>query len=1209
MFRHPPSPVATLLGAILLVGITCGSAASIAAQSPALEPQASVSRTQKYAPGQLLVRFRSGISKQAAEAEHGLVRAEVVREFRIVENLQLVRLPAGMSVKEGERYYRARPHVLYAEPNYVRQAVQTPLTPNDPQYSMMWNLHNTGQSGGTAGADIHAPEAWGLVTGDSNVVVAVNDSGIDYNHVDLVANVWSSTRSYTVSLNGKAVTCAAHTHGFNAITQTCDPMDDNSHGTHVAGTIGASGNNGVGVVGVNWQVQLIACKFLNSEGSGLVSHEITCLEYLALMKDRGVNLIATNNSYGSIDFSQAEMDAIDSHRRRGILFVAAAGNSHANKDVVPFYPANYGLPHVISVAASDRNDTLADFSNFGRHTVHLSAPGKEILSTIPRGQYAVYSGTSMAAPHVTGVAALLKAQDSARDWKGIKNLILAGGDTIPSLSKTITQKRLNAYGAMTCSNSVLQSRLQPMTDDVYVWGGDSLTLSVLSINCAAPNGPVKISVDGGAETINLSDDGIGPDLEADDGVYVGQRQWLASETGDHTLIFPNHELVTVHVVPLLAAYNYSTAVPFNYRDIEGTDLPLGDDDGATIRPPFPILFGGFSFPTLNVNSNGNVTFFAPFAASDNSPLPAVVATMVAPFWDDLYPPEDSSIRWDIIGSVPNRELVVEWHDVGHTRCFNNTSPARFQIVFFEGSSDVLFNYADVNIGAYDPGLAICFEPVNGGASATVGIQWGNTLANQFSFMTPSLTDNFSILWQIGQLTPSITQLSPFAVLSGSAALSMRVLGRSFLPGAAVRWNGSDRLTTFVNAGELKADIPTSDLARAGSAQITVFNPPPNGGGESAPALFTIHLAYPVPAITSVVPNPLTWNSTSLLTLTGTGFVPGSVALWNGGPRATAVLSSTQLQMTQEFPCPACGGKDTQNLGRSYVTVSNPPPGGGTSNSFGVEIVNPAPILSFTRPARIAAGGPAFTLEVWGDQLTPASVVFWNGSKRPTTPRAYSYTTAAISAADIASPGTAQVTVFTPTPGGGTSGPLAVSIITPLFRLQSSPTAQTIPHHSSATYTIKVMPQPGGFAEPIALGCSVAPPGPDCSLSQYEVALGNSAASVMLTVATSGLARLEKPVEPGPLFVLWLLLPALGIVVAGRTWTDGGKTKAGIFVVLVLIVTFFGLLSACGGGGGGGGGGGEGAPYTRNYTVTVTGYSGPITHEFSISTTVNLTVTF
>jgi subtilisin family serine protease len=1207
MLGHRHLSAASLLGAVLLFTIGYGSPIPVAGQRTARAGQGVRRDAQKYVPGQLLVRFRGGVSKRAIQAEHALVRAEVLKEFRVVENLQLVRLPAGIAVEQGERYYRARPNVLYAEPNYLRQAVQAPLTPNDPRFSEMWNLHNTGQSGGTPGADIHAPEAWGLITGSSSVVVAVIDSGIDYKHVDLAANIWSSTSSYAVTLNGKIVICGAGTHGFNAITQTCDPMDDFSHGTHVAGTIGASGNNGAGVVGINWQVQLMACKFLNSRGSGLVSDEITCLEYVALMKDRGVNLIATNNSYGNVYFSQAEMDAIDSHRQRGILFVAAAANSHANNDVASFYPANYGLPHMISVAATDRKDALADFSNFGRHTVHLSAPGKEILSTVPGGRYEVYSGTSMATPHVTGVAALLKAQDLARDWKAIKNLILAGGDTVPGLSNTITQKRLNAYGAIICSNSVVQTRLQPMAEDAYVWSGDSLTFAVLNINCSTPNGPVEISLDEGAETITLADDGISPDLEADDGVYVAQRKWLDSEVGDHTLTFPNGDVVTVHVIPPLAAYTYSTAVPFNYREIAGTDLILGEDDGATIRPPFPIQFGGFSFPTLNVNSNGNLTFFRPFADWDNSPLPASIATLVAPFWDDLYPLEDSSIRWDVIGSAPNRELVIEWHDVGHMACFNNTSPARFQIVFFEGSSDILFNYADVNIGAYDQGLAICLEPVNGGASATVGIQWSNSLANQFSFMTPSLTDNSSILWQLGQLKPAITQLSPFAVLAGSPARALRVLGRSFLPGAVVRWNGSDRPTTFVNAGELKADISASDLATAGTAQITVFNPPPDGSGESARAPFQIYSSYPVPRVTSVAPNPLTWNSTSVLTVTGTNFIPWSVASWNGASRATTVLNSTTLQMAQKSNGVGQGGQDTQDIGTAYLTVSNPAPGGGTSNSAPVGIVNPAPILRFTIPARIAVGSPAFALQVWGSQLTPTSVARWNGGDRATTHDAYNYLTAALTATDIASVGTAQVTVFTPTPGGGTSNPLTVSIVTPPFTLASNPTTQSVSHGTTATYTIKITPQSGGFNDPVSVSCGVAPAGPACSLSQYGVTLGHSAATVTLTVDTTHLARLETPAEPTPLFALWLVLPALGIVVAGTTWTDEKRVKRGIFLALVLIVASLGMLNACGGGGekAGGGGGGGGA---QNYTITVTGASGPIDQQTTVFLPVTLTVT-
>jgi Subtilase family/Fervidolysin N-terminal prodomain len=1228
MVWHRHASVASLLGMALLVGIAYGSPGPPAGQRAALPAQGH--RAQKYVSGQLLVRFRAGLNRQAMQAQHAQVGAAVLKEFHVVKNLQLVRLPTGMTVPQARRLYRARPDVLYAEPNYLRYTVQSPLVPNDPLYPDMWNLHNTGQAGGTPGADIHAPQAWGLITGRSSVVVAVIDTGIDYKHPDLAANVWSSSSSYTVTLNGKAVTCAAGTHGFNAITQTCDPMDDDSHGTHVSGIIGADGNNGTGVAGVNWQVQLMACKFLDSSGSGSTADAITCLEYVALMKDSGVNLVATNNSYGGVGFSQAEMDAIDSHRQRGVLFIAAAGNAHSNNDFASFYPANYGLPHMIAVAASDRRDTLADFSNFGRHTVHLSAPGKEILSTVPGGQYEVYSGTSMAAPHVTGMAALLKAQDSTRDWKAIKNLMLAGGDTVSGLSNTIAQKRLNAYGAMTCSNSVLQSRLLPMADDAYVWGGDSLSFAVLSINCASPNGPVEISVDGGAGTISLADDGIGPDLEADDGIYVGRRQWLASEIGDHTLTFPNREVVTVHVVPPLAAYTYSTAVPFSYRDIAGTDLLLGDDNSAMIRPPFPIQFGGFNFPTFNVNTNGNVTFFAPYTEWFNSPLPAApyiewdnswlpasgAATMVAPFWDDLATRKTGSVRWEVTGTAPNRELVIEWRDIYHTWCDVDMAgmTAKFQIVFFENSSDILFNYADVTFGgAFDPFDGPCFEIVYGGANATVGVQSTNTLANQFSFMTPSLTDNSSILWQIGNLTPSITQLSPISVLAGAPGFSLQVIGRSFLRGAVIRWNGSDRPTTYVHASELTATISAGDLASAGTAQITVFNPAPNGGPESAPVPFNIYSSYPKPTLTSFAPNPFSEDLGMMLTLTGTGFVSGSVVRWNGVDRpfdlygSNLIISSNQLEMVPF-------AVDTEAAGTAQVTVFNPAPGGGSSNALTLSIVNPVPRLKFLSPGSVSPGGPAFTLWAFGANFNKVSVVRWNGSDRPTRHAAFSSVrfimSAAIRATDIASPGTAEVTVFTPTPGGGTSNPVMFSIAPPPFKLESNPNSQTLPRGSTATYTITITPQLDSFNAPIFLSCSVAPAGPTCSFSQSSVTPGAVPATATLTVVTSNVASLEKPGEPAPLFAFCLALPMFGLFTSGRIWTDAKKAKAGIVLALVLMVVLLGMLVACGGGSSGGGGGSSGStspppqPGSKTYTITVVGTSGTISQQ----TTTSLTVT-
>src|SRR5262245_32373033 len=265
-------------------------------------------------------------------------------------------------------------------------------------------------------------------------------------------------------------------------------MDDHSHGTHVSGTIGAVGNNNLGVVGVNWQVSIMACKFLSAAGYGETADAIRCLEYVQTMKDRGVNIIATSNSWGGGDFSQALEDAIVAQGQRGILFIAAAGNNSNDNDTTLFYPADHDAPNLIAVAATTWLDWLAWFSNYGKQTVHLGAPGDDILSTIPGGGYESKSGTSMATPHVTGLAALLKAQDPSRDWRAIKNLILAGGDNLPGLVNTVTGKRMNAQGSLSCVNSPILARLKPAGNPVTVPIGKSVDVRVLHINCAAAAG-------------------------------------------------------------------------------------------------------------------------------------------------------------------------------------------------------------------------------------------------------------------------------------------------------------------------------------------------------------------------------------------------------------------------------------------------------------------------------------------------------------------------------------------------------------------------------------------------------------------------------------------------------------------------------------------------------------------------------------------------
>jgi len=718
------------------------------------------------APAELLVRFRSDASKAAINQVHSALGARVLRTFQIVPNLQLVRVPAG--VAEARELYEKDPTVLYAEPNYVyRIAQQATLTPDDSQFSQLWALHNTGQTGGTPDADIDAPEAWDISTGSSDVVVATIDSGVDYNHPDLADNVWRNTPECNGipgiddDHNGFVDDC----YGVDMANNDSDPLDDHGHGTHVAGIIGARGNNSVGVVGVNWNVQIMACKFLNSSGSGFTSDAIRCLEYVKLMKDRGVNIVATNNSWGGGGYSQALYDAIAAHMSAGILFIAAAGNNGRDNDTSGVYPASYYLPNVIAVAATDHNDDLATFSsggsNYGAHTVHVGAPGKSILSTTPNNTYSTFSGTSMAAPYVTGLAALLKAYNPAWDWIAIRNLILSSGDALLALQeKTVTGRRINAYQAVTCTDAPLFAVLRPLQT---LLGGAAMTVAVLNINCASPAGPLTVTINPLGTTITLEDDGIGPDLAANDGIY--SATWVEPcAVGDtFTLDFSNGESVTFETSGSKGIYGCTTP-PLSWRTFTGTMLNLSDDSSARITPPFPIKFGTGIYSSLYVGANGAISFHQSNFPFTNGSLPnSSFTTLIAPFWDDLYPLPRSknNVFWAVRGLRPNRELVIEWRNVWHFNCLSEPSgTVRFQVIFFEGRTEVLFNYQDVSLGGE------C-APEDRGGSATIGIQTSETDATQIGFNWPILSDNLAILWDTAKMADlavvKSAQLAPVPV--------------------------------------------------------------------------------------------------------------------------------------------------------------------------------------------------------------------------------------------------------------------------------------------------------------------------------------------------------------------------------------------------------------------------------------------------------------
>jgi subtilisin family serine protease len=435
---------------------------------------------------------------------------------------------------------RNRPDVEYAEPNFI---IQIGATPNDPSFTQLWGLHNTGQVinfffPGVPGADIDAVRAWDLSTGSTNHVVAVIDTGVDYTHPDLAPNMWSAPSAFTVSVGGQLITCAAGTHGFNAITRTCNPMDDRDHGTHVAGTIGAAGNNGIGVAGVNWNARLMGIKFLDANGSGSIADAVAAIEFAIAAKQAfaatgAADIRVLSNSWGGPDFSQALLDEVIASHDADMLFVAGSGNSGVDTDSLPFYPAAFDVPNVISVAATDNTDDLAWFSNYGAQSVHLAAPGVDILSTVPGGGYGYSSGTSMATPHVSGAAALVLSVCDM-DTAALKETVIG---TVAGLSAlqgvTITGGRLQVNSAMRACT------LPPDTPaGLTARPADSQVLLAWTAALGATKYNVKRSLTSGGPYATVASDVMGPayvDTDVVNGTryyYVVSGQNTLGESGD-----------------------------------------------------------------------------------------------------------------------------------------------------------------------------------------------------------------------------------------------------------------------------------------------------------------------------------------------------------------------------------------------------------------------------------------------------------------------------------------------------------------------------------------------------------------------------------------------------------------------------------------------------------------------------------------------------
>ena len=732
---------------------------------------------ERHKPEELLVKLREGVTDLQAEAILGAHGAGQGRKFKLprqaragaaIERWRHLRVPPGRDLERLALELRMNPAIERVEPNFELRAQ---FTPDDPRFPEQWPLHNIGQTGGAADADIDAIEAWDVANG-GETLVAVIDTGVDATHPELAGNMWVNPGEIPGNgIDDDGNGYVDDVHGYDFANYDADPSDDHGHGTHVAGTIAAAGNNAAGITGMAWRAKIMSVKFLGADGRGWISDAVNAVLYAT---DMGARVL--NNSWGGGGYSQALRDAIAAADEAGSLFVAAAGNQTSDNDAYPFYPAAYDVPNVVAVAASDKFDSPAWFTNVGNRSVLLAAPGQDVLSSVPAAGnecctdpsgYRLLSGTSMAAPHVSGAAALLLAQDPSRSAANLVPLLEQTVDPRAAGVRTRSGGRLNVNSALRCDTGVLGLFVRTPDHGYVAFVGEPFQIRAQVHACGYPvtGASVTVAFMNGDAPVTLYDDGAHGDGAADDGIYAGTwvpenmasqvtLQVTASDTARGTATLHRSGLVRKRITYRVAPATYS------WIDASGGTTPtLNWFGSATLQLPFSFEFYGQLYSTVFLYKNGFLSVFGPggdYYWPTRLPDPETIDGVIAAYWTGPHRftwGPDTRIFVLSDGTAPRRRVTVSWNNL---RDNITNEPYAFQATLHEGSNEIVVQYRQI------PDL---------GAGASVGVEnQDGTEGTQYSGFTAALAESSALRFVPGPFNraPVANPGGPYTTVPGLA---------------------------------------------------------------------------------------------------------------------------------------------------------------------------------------------------------------------------------------------------------------------------------------------------------------------------------------------------------------------------------------------------------------------------------------------------------